>query len=111
MKQLTNFFKILSDETRLRILMLLMEKELCVCEIHEVMDESQPKISKHLAKLRDNNLIIDERKEKYVYYSLDIEEELYMHILNEIRNNIDKFPLLKDDQSKIEEVTCRIRGK
>jgi ArsR family transcriptional regulator len=46
-----DFFKVLSDETRLRILILLDRRELCVCEICQILDLSQPKVSRHLAKI------------------------------------------------------------
>jgi len=63
MNQLINIFKILSDETRLRIIMLLAQEDLCVCEMTGVLDVSQPKVSKCLSKLRDMNLVIDDRRE------------------------------------------------
>jgi Predicted transcriptional regulators len=64
MNKLINIFKILSDETRLRIIILLAQEELCVCQISGVLNVSQPKVSKSLSRLRDLNLVIDERKEK-----------------------------------------------
>jgi ArsR family transcriptional regulator len=64
-------FKCLSDDTRLNALLLLRaEGELCVCELVEAMDESQPKISRHLAQLRNCGLVHDERKGQWVFYSL-----------------------------------------
>lgn len=68
----TEFFKCLSDETRLRCLMLIQqESELCVCELMEALDESQPKISRHLAQLRQCGLLLDRRDGKWVYYRLN----------------------------------------
>ncbi|MBU9808769.1 metalloregulator ArsR/SmtB family transcription factor [Rahnella sp. C60] len=64
-------FKNLSDETRLSIVMLLREAgELCVCEIIGVLNESQPKISRHLAMLRETGLILDRRDGKWIHYRL-----------------------------------------
>ncbi|GLR08784.1 transcriptional regulator [Mixta theicola] len=64
-------FKNLSDETRLSLVLLLREKgELCVCELTSMLKESQPKISRHLALLRDAGLLIDRRDGKWVYYRL-----------------------------------------
>lgn len=97
MNNLINVFKILSDETRLRILMLLFEEELCVCEIYGILEESQPKVSKALSKLRDLGIVIDERKEKFVYYSLNKKNELMLEILNSIKKNIDLYPQLNVD--------------
>jgi ArsR family transcriptional regulator, arsenate/arsenite/antimonite-responsive transcriptional repressor len=101
MDKLTDFFKLLSDETRLRILVLLYHKKLCVCEIYGIMDESQPKISKHLAKLRDMGLVKDERQEQFIYYYLTIENVLLQDILQKIVDNIDNYPVLKSDTEKI----------
>lgn len=64
-------FSLLSDETRLRCLMLLQkEGELCVCEISRIIDRIQPKISRHLALMRNSGLVSDERRGQWVYYSL-----------------------------------------
>lgn len=47
------------------------QKELCVCELVDALELSQPKISRHLALLRNAQLLIDERREKWVYYCLN----------------------------------------
>jgi len=100
MNKLTNYFKILSDETRLRILVLLYYKKLCVCELCGIMEESQPKISKHLAKLRDMGFVKDERQEQFIYYCLTIDNQLFKDILQKIIDNIDIYPVLKNDLEK-----------
>lgn len=65
-------FSLLSDETRLRCLILLQkEKELCVCEISQIVDSIQPKISRHLALMRKSGLVTDDRRGQWVYYSLN----------------------------------------
>lgn len=64
-------FSLLSDETRLRCLVLLQkEGELCVCEMSQIIDSIQPKISRHLALMRNAGLVSDERRGQWVYYSL-----------------------------------------
>lgn len=97
MDRLTNFFKLLSDETRLRILILLFHKKFCVCELCGILNESQPKISKHLGKLRDMGFVKDERQEQFIYYGLNINDELYMNILKEIVQNADNYSIIKED--------------
>lgn len=97
MERLSNFFKLLSDETRLRILILLFHKKLCVCELCGIMEESQPKISKHLAKLRDLGLVKDDRQEQFIFYSLSINNQLYKNILQDIVENIAEYYLIKRD--------------
>ena len=65
-------FSLLSDETRLRCLVLLQkEQELCVCEIGQIIESMQPKISRHLALMRNSGLVSDERRGQWVYYSLN----------------------------------------
>lgn len=64
-------FKSLSDETRLRIVLILAaEKELCVCEMAHALDEIQPKVSRHLAQLRTLGLVADHRLEQWTFYRL-----------------------------------------
>ncbi|MGE4272217.1 MAG: ArsR/SmtB family transcription factor [Desulfitobacterium sp.] len=103
MTALTNIFKILSDETRLRIIILLYQEELCVCELSGVLDLPQPKISRSLSKLRDTNLVSDERKEKFVFYSLKMENQLLNIILRSILENLQSYPQLITDQNRLED--------
>ena len=64
--------KSLSDQTRLRCMMLLMQEgELCVCELTYALDLIQPKISRHLASLRDMQVVIDRRSGQWIYYSIN----------------------------------------
>jgi ArsR family transcriptional regulator len=66
------FFKALSDFTRLRMLVLLSsEGELCVCELTYALDEVQPKISRHLAQLRELGVVLDRRQGQWIYYRLN----------------------------------------
>lgn len=85
------FFKALSDETRLRCLVLLQaHTELCVCELTAALDLSQPKISRHLAHLRQIGLILDQRKGKWVYYRLNASLSNWScNILSEAANSSD----------------------
>ena len=64
-------FKCLGDETRARIMLMLCEQgELCVCELIWALDDSQPKISRHLAQLRTCGLLEDRRQGQWIYYRL-----------------------------------------
>ncbi len=67
----TDVFKNLADDTRLRITLLIASAgELCVCELTESLQESQPKISRHLSLLRTTGLLLDRRQGQWVYYRL-----------------------------------------
>ncbi|MEB4589856.1 metalloregulator ArsR/SmtB family transcription factor [Candidatus Thiothrix sp. Deng01] len=65
------FTKALSDQTRLRILLLLVGgDERCVCELTQALELAQPKISRHLAILRETGLLLDRKSGLWVYYRL-----------------------------------------
>jgi ArsR family transcriptional regulator len=65
-------FKCLSDETRLRCVTLLQKKgKLCVCELTAALNVSQPKISRHLAQLRQCGLLLDSREGQWVFYQIN----------------------------------------
>ncbi len=100
MEKLINYFKLLSDETRLRIMVLLYYNEFCVCQITGITGISQPNISKHLARLRDMGLVKDEKREQYTFYSLNIEDKLFEDILGKIVSNVKDYPVLKSDIEK-----------
>ena len=101
MRETLEFFKLLSDETRFRVIMLLMEKELAVCELVGILDLPQPKVSKALGKLRDLGLVLDERKEKYMYYSINPEKERFIKILKETKNSCDNLCIISKDTKKL----------
>ena len=62
-------FRMLADPTRLRVLMLLQNTgELCVCELTHTLALSQPKISRHLAHLRESGLLLADRRGQWMYY-------------------------------------------
>jgi len=101
MTYLTNLYKLLSDETRLRILVLLYLDELCVCQLSGIIGAPQPRISKNLAKLRDMDLVEDNRKEKYVYYRLKSIDSILKINLDQIIGNKESYPLINQDIAKI----------
>ncbi len=71
---LTTLFKCLADETRLRCVVFLHKQgRLCVCELTHALDLLQPKISRHLAQLRQSNLLQDSREGQWVYYQINPE--------------------------------------
>ena len=100
MEKLIDYFKLLSDETRLRIMVLLYHDNFCVCQLTGITGVSQPNISKHLGRLRDMGLVKDERKEQYTFYSLNIEDELFEDILKSIVKDIQSYPILRLDVEK-----------
>jgi ArsR family transcriptional regulator len=75
MKKIANIFKALSDDTRLRVIKLLQERELCVCELMQVLEMSQPRISRHMSVLKNAGLVNDRREGKWIHYSLNKEAQ------------------------------------
>ena len=71
------FFIALADRTRRRILNLIQKQEICVCFLTEVLEISQPKISRHLAYLRNAEIVSARREGKLMYYRIDEPEDLY----------------------------------
>jgi len=100
---LTSIFKLLSDESRLRLIVLLAKEELCVCEICGVLEESQPKVSKILSKLRDLNLVVSNRKEKFIFYKIKDDNKVINNILNFISENIEDYPQLVKDSKRLQQ--------
>lgn len=70
MKSEIAVFKALSDETRLRMLILFAIRELCVCEVVKILGLSQSRVSRHLAILRGAGLVNDRREGTWIYYTL-----------------------------------------
>ncbi len=78
--QALQVFKCLSDETRLMLVLLIaQEQELCVCEMTHALQESQPKVSRHLAQLRQCGLLSDQREGQWVYYRLAPQLSAWAH--------------------------------
>ena len=99
MKQITQYFQALSDESRIRIMNLLFAvEELCVCDIQTVLDISQPKASRHLAYLKHAGLVDDKRKGLWMIYSLHPpEDEVHNKFLQKLREICFMTPELQHD--------------
>lgn len=75
-----DFFKALSDPTRFDLVMLVARHQaLCVCDLTEQLQLSQPKISRHLALLRQTSILADHRRGQWVYYSLHPDLPTWAH--------------------------------
>ncbi len=74
MQRLQLIYKALSDETRLRILKLLEDGELCVCDISEALVMAQPNISFHISMLKDAGLLQDRKDGRWIHYSLNLSD-------------------------------------
>ncbi len=68
---MADFFKVLGDETRMRIVLCLMDRECCVSELAEALDLSSSAVSHQLKELRQAALVASRREGKNIYYTLD----------------------------------------
>ncbi len=100
-------FKAFSDETRLRILFLLAERELCVCEIVAVLGMQQGKISRHLAVLKHAELVSDRRDGTWIYYSLlEPGTGLKRRLHDYLKAERDHVPSVAGDLGRLEGLVC-----
>ena len=99
-----DFFKCLSDPTRLDILKLILAREnVCVCEITAQLQLNQPKISRHLALLRNFSILLDERKGQWVYYRLNPNLPAWVNaVLDVLKNQNNEAPNRIDSSISIQ---------
>ncbi len=107
--QPSRLFKCLSDETRLRCVTLLQkEGRLCVCELTVALDLSQPKISRHLASLRQCNVVVDIREGQWVIYQINPELPRWAHlILDDVLAAVEKNEQLDIDLQRLHQMPGR----
>src|SRR5699024_4424333 len=74
--------KAIGEEIRLNIITYLTIDSFCVCELVELLQMSQPYISQHLRRLRKSEIILEERRGKWIFYSLNKEHDLYTLVLH-----------------------------
>ncbi len=108
MKQI-EIFQMLGDQTRLRALALMQDQgELCVCELVAALDLSQPKISRHLAALRDAGLLTSRRDAQWVFYHItptlpDWQQQVVSAALTGIKDEA----ILKQDATRLRNMKNR----
>ena len=99
MKRAAHFFKALSDETRLRILGLLLQGELCVCDLVAVLDLPQSTISRHLAYLKNSGLVEDRREGVWMHYQL--KKSFQVNLDHLLRPTIYDLPQIRKDRERL----------
>jgi ArsR family transcriptional regulator len=105
-----SLFKALADHTRLRLISLLGDSEVCVCFLVEILKTSQPKISRHLAYLRRAHIVVARREGKWMHYRLiDPPDEHATRIFREVRASLSEHPEFQKDREKLEQVCCAVQ--
>lgn len=113
MNDLEKLFKALADKNRMRILKMLEQKSLCVCEVTHILKLAPSTVSKHLSILRAVGLIFSEQEGKWINYKLAItDKNTLSHKLFElIAANLNDEGLIKTDQEKVlsvkREILCK----
>ena len=113
MENISTIFKSLGDETRLRILSLLMkEEELCVCYLMDVLQLPQSTVSRHLALLKKAGWLKDRREGVWIYYSIDRSQApIQQFLLPVLRNFLPTTDIAKQDQIRLRTVISENRYK
>ena len=101
------FFLALADKTRLRLLNLMREDEVCVCFFTEVLSESQPKISRHLAYLRNAGIVEARREGKWMNYRIIKPENDYAaQVLEDTLEWLASQEMMRNDYEKLAMACC-----
>jgi ArsR family transcriptional regulator, arsenate/arsenite/antimonite-responsive transcriptional repressor len=109
LSELETLFMALADKTRLRLLNLMRDEEVCVCFFTEVLSESQPKISRHLAYLRNAGLVESRRDGKWMHYKIiEPVNEIAANILRETLASLKIQPDLQQDYENLEIACCGV---
>ena len=100
-------FKALADRTRLRLLNLIGEDEICVCFFVEVLGTNQPKISRHLAYLRKAGVVAGRRDGKWIHYRVvEPPDEHAASIFREVRNWLRNDETMQLDRERLTQLCC-----
>jgi ArsR family transcriptional regulator, arsenate/arsenite/antimonite-responsive transcriptional repressor len=100
-------FKALADRTRLRVIHLIGDDEVCVCFFVEVLKTNQPKISRHLAYLRRAGLVSSRREGKWMNYRLVEPPDPYAaKIFSEVREWLSRNPEMQRDRARLTKICC-----
>ncbi len=101
------FFLALADRNRLRLLNLMGDDEICVCFFVEILQMPQPKVSRHLAYLRNAGIVAARRDGKWIHYRMTLpKDEHAVRVLNEVRDWISNDQEMQKDRLRLLKVCC-----
>lgn len=106
MRDLTLFYAALADETRLRLLSLMRDREVCVCYLQEVLKTNQPKISRHLAYLKKAGLVEVRRDGKWAHYRLKKQETDLQKVISQTLSRLGREAQVRKDLQRLKQVGC-----
>ena len=100
-------FKALADQTRLRLINLIGDEEICVCFFVEVLKTNQPKISRHLAYLKRAGVVAARREGKWIHYRLvEPADPHAARIFREVRSWLDNDAAMVTDRTRLRKICC-----
>src|ERR1051325_955767 len=103
-------FKALADRTRLRLINLIGEDEVCVFFLVEVLKINQPKISRHLAYLKRAGVVAARRDGKWIHYRIrEPHDDHAARIFREVRTWLAAHPAMQNDRSRLQKICCAPR--
>ena len=107
MKKLEEIIKALADGTRLRMVNLIMQRELCVCQMQVLLDMSQPRISRHAHILFDAGIIKQRKDGQRVFYSVNYNNELNA-LFDYLKQQFGNEPVYVNDIKKLNKLSKQI---
>ncbi len=111
MKEVLKIFKALGDENRMRILFMLKERPLCVCEIAEVLNIALSTISAHLRLMKNSGLIEDKKEGRWVIYNINKDNVYFCRLLHFIEEQMREDPQISRDRVLISQITREVCAK
>ncbi|HWG19037.1 MAG TPA: metalloregulator ArsR/SmtB family transcription factor [Terracidiphilus sp.] len=107
---LERFFRALGDKTRLRLLNLMGEQEICVCYFVEILDSPQPKVSRHLAYLRSAGIVQARREGKWMHYRIVMPPHIgAARILQQTLAALKEERAMRKDRARLAKACCAPR--
>src|SRR5258708_4633701 len=101
-------FAALADPTRLRLLNLLRGREVCVCYFVEILQQSQPKVSRHLAYLWNAGVVSARREGKWMHYRIELPADASaVSILTSVLDALEGDPQMSTDLARLDRACCQ----
>jgi ArsR family transcriptional regulator len=105
---LPRLFAALADPTRLRLLNLMDGREVCVCYFVEILNQAQPKISRHLAYLRNAGVVTARREGKWMHYSIERPSDAgALAVLDATLTSLKQDRAMRDDLNRLNHACCK----
>jgi len=106
MRKLVKVFRALSDETRIRILKILLERDCCVCEVMQALDISQSRASRNLSILEDSEFVVSWREGLWMFYSINKRSnDTVISLLKTLSTCMEGEEVLKLDKERLGRAT------